>query len=88
LKYTMWASFAVLVYHLALIKKFKKVEQDTSFYLLPFLDLAKFIDWTVYDIKLLFTQPGMTKMLPDKLDIPGQEYPKTLVMNLTGTIVH
>jgi len=30
----------------------------------------------------------MTKMLPDKIEFPGQEYPKTLVCNLTGTLVH
>ena len=44
------------------------------------------MDWSIYDLKKVFTQPAMTKMLPDRL--PGIPYPKVLVMNLKGTLVH
>jgi len=30
----------------------------------------------------------MTKMLPDRPNMPGYAHPKTLVMNLSGTLVH
>ena len=30
----------------------------------------------------------MTKMLPDRPNIPGYQHPKTLVINLNGTLVH
>ena len=51
-----------------------------------FLRLARFVDWSIYDVKKVFTQPAMTKMLPDRL--PGIPYPKVLVLNLKGTLVH
>ena len=34
------------------------------------------------------TKPAMTKMLPDRLDLPNIHYPKVLVLNLKGTLVH
>jgi hypothetical protein len=59
------------MYHWALIKKYDKPETKmlTSE---PFLEAAKFVDWSIYDFKVLMTKPGMTKMLPDRLNIPGQ----------------
>ena len=30
----------------------------------------------------------MTKMLPDRPNMPGYAHPKTLVMNLSGTLVY
>ena len=39
-------------------------------------------------MRILFTKPGMTKMLPDRISMPGIKYPKVLVMNLNGTLVH
>lgn len=86
IKYSLWACMALFGYHMFLIKKFDKPEEKFSSE--PFLDAAKFVDWTIYDIRLLLTKPGMSKMLPDKLIMPGQEYPKTLVLNLNGLLVH
>jgi hypothetical protein len=37
----------------------------------PFLNAAKFVDWSIYDIHVLLSKPGMTKMLPDRLVLPG-----------------
>ena len=54
----------------------------------PFLDAAKFVNWSIYDFKNLMTKPQMTKMLPDRPNIPGYAHPKTLVMNMNGTLVH
>jgi hypothetical protein len=65
-KYSCWAVFALFMYHWGLIKKYEKPEQKmlTSE---PFLEAAKFVDWSIYDFKVLMTKPGMTKMLPDRL---------------------
>ena len=86
-KYTCWAAFAAFFYHWGLIKKYDKPEltMPTNEY---FLDTARFVDWTIYDFKVLMTKPGMTKMLPDRLSLPGQMEAKVLVMNLNGTLVH
>jgi hypothetical protein len=87
LKYTAWATFSVFLYHWFLIKKYDK--PDTAMLVSqPFLEAARFVDWSIYDFKVLMTKPGMTKMLPDRLNIPGQQHPKTLVLNFSGTLVH
>ena len=83
-KYTSWLSFAIFAYHLVLIKKYKTPE-DQYPTCEPVLRLARFIDWSVYDLRLIFTAPAMSKMLPDRL--PGIPYPKVLVLNLKGTLV-
>ena len=75
------------MYHWYLIKKYEKPE-SASLVSQPFLDAARFVDWSIYDFKVLMTKPGMTKMLPDQMKIPGQPNPKTLVVNLNGTLVH
>jgi import inner membrane translocase subunit TIM50 len=86
-KYMTWASMLIFIYHFILIKKYQQPETQ-CFVLDPFLEWAKFIDWSIYDLRLLFTKPGMTKMLPDQMKIPGQPTVKTLVINLNGTLVH
>ena len=73
IKYICWAGFAAFIYHLYLIKKFKTPETEApgGIYAEQFLEAARFVDWSMYDIKLLLTRPGMTKMLPDKIEFPG-----------------
>ena len=78
---------AVFFYHLALLKKMKKPE-EAFLCSEPFLDAAKFVDWSIHDFKNLMTKPQMTKMLPDRPNMPGYVHPKTLVMNLNGTLVY
>lgn len=87
LKYTCWAGFAVFLYHMYIVKSYDKPEKAPLAFE-PFLGAAKFVDWSIYDLRLLFTQPGMSKMLPDRFEFPGQQAPKTLVLNLQGTLVH
>ena len=86
IKYSCWGAISLFMYHWALIKKYDKPEtMPTSE---PFLEAARFVDWSIYDFKVLMTKPGMTKMLPDRLNLPGQMEAKVLVMNLNGTLVH
>jgi len=70
IKYSCWAVTALFFYHWFLIKKYAKPE-EAMLVSGPFLDAARFVDWSIYDLKILFTRPGMSKMLPDKLSIPG-----------------
>jgi len=54
-----------------------------------FMDFAKSADYAFYDLKLLLTRPPVEKLLPDRPPIPpGAAYPKTLVVNMRGTLVH
>lgn len=89
-KYSLWATFAVFLYHMYLIKKLEKPE--TGYFASDtFLRLAKNVDWHIYDLTLLLTRPPVEKLLPDRPPLPpgtGAAYPKTLILNLRGTIVH
>ena len=54
-----------------------------------FLNLAKQADYHIYDLTMLLTRPPVEKLLPDRPPLPpGAAYPKTLVINLRGTIIH
>lgn len=70
MKYAFWAASAIFFYHWAVIKKYEKPEQ-AMLVSQPFLDAARKVDWFIFDIKTLMTKPGMTKMLPDRMNIPG-----------------
>ena len=88
LKYTAWASIALFWYHMYLLKKTENPEKG---FLAneAFLNMAKFADWSFYDLKLLLTRPPVEKLLPDRPPLPpGAAYPKTLVINMRGTLVH
>jgi import inner membrane translocase subunit TIM50 len=86
-KYTSWAAMVFLGFHLAMVKKYENPERDAPFVEGHFLDAALLIDYAVKDLFTLFTKPGMTKMLPDQMNVPGMMVPKTLVVNLNGTLV-
>eukprot|EP00355_Strombidium_rassoulzadegani_P007161 CAMPEP_0168626764 /NCGR_PEP_ID=MMETSP0449_2-20121227/10824_1 /TAXON_ID=1082188 /ORGANISM="Strombidium rassoulzadegani, Strain ras09" /LENGTH=299 /DNA_ID=CAMNT_0008668817 /DNA_START=133 /DNA_END=1031 /DNA_ORIENTATION=- len=88
IKYTSWAALALLGYHLAIVRKYKKPEEEAPFVIGPFMEAAGACDFFIKDMKILFTMPGMTKMLPDRMNMPGYMNPKTLVINLNGTLVH
>ena len=70
IKYTMWAAMAIFAYHFALLKKMKKPE-EAPLVSEPFLEAAKFLNWTIHDFTNLMTKPQMTKMLPDRPNMPG-----------------
>ena len=72
MKYTCWAGFTVFLYHMYIVKTYDKPETQAPVVIEPFLGAAKFVDWSIYDLRLLFTQPGMSKMLPDRFEFPGQ----------------
>jgi len=71
IKYTIWGAFGIFLYHMFLVKKYEKPE-TAMLVSQPFLEAARFIDWSIYDFRVLMTMPGMNKMLPDRMSIPGQ----------------
>lgn len=87
-KYTLWASVGLFWYHMYLLKKTDRPE--TGFMANDFfLNLAKNADYAFYDLKLLLTRPPVEKLLPDRPPLPpGAAYPKTLVINMRGTLIH
>ena len=88
IKYALWASIGMFAYHLYLVKKSDKPEKGflaNEF----FLNAAKTADYAYYDIQLLLTRPPVEKLLPDRPPLPpGAMYPKTIVLNMRGTLVH
>ena len=87
-KYSIWAGFALFLYHMYLLKKTEKPEAGFLANEL-FLNLAKNVDYAIYDLTILLTRPPVEKLLPDRPPLPpGAGYPKTLVINLNGTLVH
>ena len=88
IKYTIWASIALFGYHLYLLKKTDKPEAGflANEY---FMNAAKSADYAYYDLRLLLTRPPVEKLLPDRPPLPpGAAYPKTIVLNMRGTLVH
>jgi hypothetical protein len=79
---------ALFAYHFAIVKKYEKPETEAPFIENHFLEAANFVDYAIKDLYILFTKPGMTKMLPDRFVPPGMMAPKVLVLNLNGTLVH
>ncbi len=87
IKYTMWVGFSIFWYHVYLLKRTEKPENGflaNNF----FLELARSADWHFYDLKLLLTRPPVEKLLPDRPDFPGMAFPKTIILNLRGTLIH
>ena len=88
LKYSLWASILALGYHLYLVKKVTNPEERAICNMF-FLGMARKMDWWFYDLKILLTRPPVEKLLPDRPPLPpGAAYPKTLVLNLRGTLIH
>jgi hypothetical protein len=56
LKYSIWGTMAVFFYHFVLLKKNKKPE-EAALCSAPFLEAAKFVDWTIHDFTNLMTKP-------------------------------
>lgn len=88
LKYTMWASSLLFFYHFYLVKQGARPD-DGKLKLAPFMYMAEAADWHLYNMHLLLTRPPVEKLMPDRPRAPpGAMYPKTLVLNLRGTLIH
>ena len=70
IKWTIWAGLAGVLYHLVLVKRVEKPEQSTIVNS-QMLEAARTVDWAVYAAQSSMTKPWMTKMLPDRPNIPG-----------------
>jgi mitochondrial import inner membrane translocase subunit TIM50 len=83
----MWASTVLFFYHFYMLKQGEASANKMK--LAPFWELAKKVDWHMYELQLLLTRPPVSKLLPDRTPSPpGTMYPKTLVLNLRGTLIH
>jgi len=70
-RYSAFASFVLFMIHMGFLKKYPHPETEAPFCIEPFLNAAKVVDFSIHDFWVLMTKPGMTKMLPDRLNIPG-----------------
>lgn len=87
MKYIMWASFAMYGYHLYLVNYKDKPSEHA--WDQRFLDAAIFTKVFYKDMKELMTMPPVNCLLGDRGPIPpGYQVPKTLVLNVNGTLVH
>ncbi len=87
-KYSFFLGISALAYHFYLVHWTQRPEEGflVNSYL---LEQAMKIDWFVYDLKLMLTRPPVEKLLPDRPQAPpGAVYPKTLILNMRGTLVH
>jgi hypothetical protein len=68
----------------------KKTEHPEKGFLASdfFLRMARFADYSIYDLKILLTRPPVEKLLPDRPNFPGMVFPKTIILNLRGTLIH
>lgn len=87
-KYSAWASIVLFWYHVYLIKKTDDPEKGFLANDI-FLNFARSADFAFYDLKILLTRPPVEKLLPDRPPLPpGAAYPKTIILNMRGTIIH
>lgn len=87
-KYLFWGGFTYFLYHLFLVVKNDKPESwplANEF----FLDSAFIVKMYYRDFYELLTLPPVKSLLLEHPDLPGmQKPPKTLVLNLEGTLIH
>ena len=87
-KYTVWASSLLFFYHFYLVKNGSRPD-DGKPKIAQFMLMAERADWHLYNLHLLLTRPPVEKLMPDRPPAPpGAMYPKTLVLNLRGTLIH
>ena len=84
----MWAGLLAYFYHLYLVFNVKKPE-EYPLVQEQLLGYAMDSHWLYNDVKNLLTRPPVASLLMPRPPLPpGQQYMKTLVLNLQGTIVH
>lgn len=50
--------------------------------------MARKADYWSRDLMILLTKPPVEKLLPDRPNYPGMVFPKLLILNLRGTLIH
>lgn len=87
-KYAFWAWLAMFIYHYIMLKK--KEEYRRSGMVVPlFCDWVERFEYHVQGISQILTRPPVEALLPDPPPLPpGAIWPKTLVLNMRGTLVH
>ena len=84
----MWTSAALFTWTYYLHQQ-KKLEEYPSLVFTPMLNAVKNVDEKVKGIYNVFVNPPADKLLPDMPQAPpGFLAPKTLVLDLKGTIVN
>ena len=88
LKYACWMGFALYCYHVYLVFNKSKPEEGLGANAL-LLDYAFFTKFAYEDLVTLLTRPPVNSLLMERPPLPpGHQHMKTLVLNLTGTLVH
>lgn len=87
-KYAFWAWLALFIYHYIMLKK--KEDYKNSGMVIPiFCQWAEKFNYHVQGISMVLTRPPIEQLLPDPPPLPpGAVWPKTLVLNMRGTLVH
>lgn len=88
LKYMIWGSFAVFIYHLYLVQNKPKPEEYFGVKDV-FLKAARTTKYAYEDLYALMTRPPVDSLLMERPPLPpGYQNMKTLVLNITGLLVH
>jgi import inner membrane translocase subunit TIM50 len=87
-KYTVWAASVYFFYHLYVVAKKDRPEEAAGVHKY-FLDQAMKLNGFIQDMTMVLTRPPIDKLLPNPPPLPpGAIWPKTIILNLRGTLVH
>lgn len=88
LKYLCWGSFAIFMYHLYLVT-YKSKPEEYFGVSEKFLYAAMQTRFAYEDLYALLTRPPVNSLLMERPPLPpGYQNMKTLVLNITGVLVH
>ena len=87
-KYMIWGSFVLYMYHLYLVQNKPKPEEYFGVSD-AFLNAARSTKYAYEDLYALLTRPPVNSLLMERPPLPaGYQNMKTLVLNITGLLVH
>ena len=88
MKYTCWLATSIFFYHLYLVSKTEKPEEGlgaSEFFLYYALGAKEGYQF----VRDLLTKPPVPTLLMERPPSPpGYQHPKTLVLNVAGTLTH